>query len=176
RIGRNCDCRINQDRIGAHLHRFSRVTWHVEPRVHDYRHGGLLDNDFNLQARLDSPVAADRRTERHYGGGADVLQSFREYRVGIDIGKNRESFFHQNFRSSEGLHRIRQQITRVRVNLELDPFWQARARGQPREAHRFVRVARTARVGQKKKTFWIDRSEEHTSELQSLAYLVCRLL
>src|SRR2546425_8193215 len=23
---------------------------------------------------------------------------------------------------------------------------------------------------------WIDRSEEHTSELQSLAYLVCRLL
>src|SRR5687767_15567327 len=23
---------------------------------------------------------------------------------------------------------------------------------------------------------WVDRSEEHTSELQSLAYLVCRLL
>src|SRR2546425_9148157 len=25
-------------------------------------------------------------------------------------------------------------------------------------------------------TFWTERSEEHTSELQSLAYLVCRLL
>src|SRR5207245_977116 len=68
-------------------------------------------------------------------------------------------FFHQNFRSGEGLHRIGQQITRVWVNLEFDPFWQAGARGQPRQAHRFVRVARTARVGQKKKTFWIDEIE-----------------
>src|SRR5205823_8350040 len=28
----------------------------------------------------------------------------------------------------------------------------------------------------RRERFWRDRSEEHTSELQSLAYLVCRLL
>src|SRR5205823_7630140 len=32
------------------------------------------------------------------------------------------------------------------------------------------------RVGTKTPLTWLTRSEEHTSELQSLAYLVCRLL
>src|SRR5687767_15492697 len=34
----------------------------------------------------------------------------------------------------------------------------------------------TAHVSQTRASPWHDRSEEHTSELQSLAYLVCRLL
>src|SRR3989441_2828171 len=42
-------------------------------------------------------------------------------------------------------------------------------RAQVREAHELARVAVHVRPA-------VDRSEEHTSELQSLAYLVCRLL
>src|SRR2546425_9788772 len=39
-----------------------------------------------------------------------------------------------------------------------------------------VTVAVGATVATKSPRSWPDRSEEHTSELQSLAYLVCRLL
>src|SRR2546425_7435763 len=35
---------------------------------------------------------------------------------------------------------------------------------------------RDARGGRRERVRWARRSEEHTSELQSLAYLVCRLL
>src|SRR5205823_14163873 len=35
---------------------------------------------------------------------------------------------------------------------------------------------RYARFSRRTSSFWMGRSEEHTSELQSLAYLVCRLL
>src|SRR2546425_1965577 len=49
-----------------------------------------------------------------------------------------------------------------------------RRRGPDRAAHRLARVhaARAATAGH----VLHGRSEEHTSELQSLAYLVCRLL
>ena len=60
-------------------------------RVNDDGHRGLFDDDLNLRARLDPAVTADWRTERHHRRGPNVLQSFRQHRVGIDVGKNRES-------------------------------------------------------------------------------------
>src|SRR2546425_9115426 len=43
------------------------------------------------------------------------------------------------------------------------------------ESNRMTRRT-SARAVTPSRTFWNARSEEHTSELQSLAYLVCRLL
>src|SRR5438094_251338 len=99
------------------------------------------------------------RAEWHYRGRAYVLQSFRQNRIGVDVRKNSETLFHQNFRSRQCLNRIGKQIARVRMNLELDPLWQACAYGQPRETHRLLRVARAARIWQEEKTFRIDKVE-----------------
>src|SRR2546425_4654634 len=52
-------------------------------------------------------------------------------------------------------------------------------RGAPQNAlcrHRFLRFGRTRRDHRLAARAVAERSEEHTSELQSLAYLVCRLL
>src|SRR3989441_7528936 len=49
------------------------------------------------------------------------------------------------------------------------------ALGAPEHADH-ERAARARVVGNLDDRFLLDRSEEHTSELQSLAYLVCRLL
>src|SRR3989441_2286701 len=40
----------------------------------------------------------------------------------------------------------------------------------------FTKRANLAATSTPRYLFWVWRSEEHTSELQSLAYLVCRLL
>src|SRR2546425_6550605 len=53
-----------------------------------------------------------------------------------------------------------------RDSLRCPPPRQARLPELPQQSHRRDRTARLSRA----------RSEEHTSELQSLAYLVCRLL
>src|SRR5436190_23166471 len=98
------------------------MTWRTEPSIDHDRHGGLFYDDLDLQTCFDSPIAADRRTERHYRGRADVLQSFRQNGIGIDVGQHCESFFHKNFRSRQCLNRIWKQIARVRMNLELDPL------------------------------------------------------
>src|SRR2546425_6496804 len=46
-----------------------------------------------------------------------------------------------------------------------------------RSRHQLARIlARDGLPCLKKLRMWVRRSEEHTSELQSLAYLVCRLL
>src|SRR3712207_8755784 len=47
---------------------------------------------------------------------------------------------------------------------------------QPRRQRRGDEVNRVAALGQLLAEFRADRSEEHTSELQSRQYLVCRLL
>src|SRR2546425_8125722 len=49
-------------------------------------------------------------------------------------------------------------------------------REQPRVAPREVGLDPVPQLGDPRRAIRYDRSEEHTSELQSLAYLVCRLL
>src|SRR5687767_15646154 len=66
--------------------------------------------------------------------------------------------------------------TLFRSGEDLVPDHQQRRRPDPLGCHRF-RPSRPA-IGCKFTNPWLyrGRSEEHTSELQSLAYLVCRLL
>ena len=56
--------------------------------------------------------------------------------------------------------RVGQQVARVGMNLELDPFRQAGARGEAREAHGFLGVRRAAGVRQQQKSFRIDEFED----------------
>src|SRR5262249_57085913 len=52
----------------------------------------------------------------------------------------------------------------------------ARSRGRTRRCDRFPPTRRCGRSEETYRIFEFDRSEEHTSELQSLTNLVCRLL
>src|SRR5258707_5841934 len=57
-----------------------------------------------------------------------------------------------------------------------DPRRPARDAPDPREAHRIVQQGGDGRGGEEARGHPGSRSEEHTSELQSRQYLVCRLL
>src|SRR5687767_15688549 len=65
------------------------------------------------------------------------------------------------------LFRSQLEILECRSDLQLEEFGERLLVGDHSESHRFFKAERV-RIGA--------RSEEHTSELQSLAYLVCRLL
>src|SRR5205823_13082108 len=54
--------------------------------------------------------------------------------------------------------------------------WRSWASAARRPTRRSCRPSRTAGTCGRRAPRWCPRSEEHTSELQSLAYLVCRLL
>src|SRR2546425_13026187 len=77
----------------------------------------------------------------------------------------------------------RRQVTVLRtddLHADRKPGRREPARGSRRRQVRHARVARPEQVIRHRETLAVDRhrarSEEHTSELQSLAYLVCRLL
>ena len=95
-----------------------------------------------LLARFDSPRAANRRTERHDRRAADVFEALRQYRIGIDVRQNRESLFHENFGCGQRLHRVGQQITRVGMNLQLEPSRQSGRGGQVARGAPLPRCAR----------------------------------
>src|SRR3712207_7566387 len=73
------------------------------------------------------------------------------------------------FRSGQGRERHHRRLSAGRFSRRAENRKEARCRlhrvGQTRAQHRFTPSARVA-----------SRSEEHTSELQSRQYLVCRLL
>ena len=99
--------------------RLGRLAWRAEAGVDDDRHGRLFDDDFDLRARFDAAVAADRRTERHHGRGAHILQTLRQNRVGIDVWQHGEAFLHEDLRRGERFNRVGQEISRVRMNLRV---------------------------------------------------------
>ena len=144
---------FTENRVRAHLHRFRRLARRAQSSINHHRDGCLFDDDFDLRARFNPAIASDRRTERHHRRRANVLQSFRQHRIGIDVGQDGESFLHQNLRGRERLDRIGQQIARVGMNLELDPRWQSGAGGEPRESHRVIGIAGAAGVRQQEKFF-----------------------
>src|SRR5439155_8043547 len=113
RIARHRDGRVDQRGIGAQFHRFGGVTGRAQPGIDHDRHRRLLDDDANLVAGLDAAIRTDRRTQRHDGRRADVLQAFGQNRIGIDVRKHDETFLDQKFRGLQRLDRIRQEIARV---------------------------------------------------------------
>ena len=98
---------------------------------------------------------------------SDILQSFRQNRIGVDVGQHGETFLHEHFRRRQRFDRIGQQIARIGMNLELDPVRQSGGDGEPREAHRIGGVARAARVRQKQKTFRVDKIEDVRERIAS---------
>ena len=79
-----------------------------ETCIDNYWNSRLLDNDFNLRTSFDSPVAADRRPEWHHCSGPDILQTFRQHRVRVDVWKHCESFFHENLSRRQCFHWVGQ--------------------------------------------------------------------
>src|SRR2546425_6289096 len=77
------------------------------------------------------------------------------------------------FRSASALRGIRRSRVKKTTSLRLTSILSARGFLRP-WASRWYSGAASARATPSRRRKW--RSEEHTSELQSLAYLVCRLL
>src|SRR2546425_8408398 len=75
------------------------------------------------------------------------------------------------FRSIQGVHEVRSQGVGQRDALRLAPGQRA---GEAVE--RQISQPHVVDEGDPRPELREDRSEEHTSELQSLAYIVCRLL
>ena len=121
RIGCDRDRGVHENGIGTHLERFGRLARRAEAGVDDHRHGRLFDDDFDLRARFDAAIAADRRTERHHRRRAHILQTLRQHRVGIDVRQDGKAFLHEDLRRGQSLDRVGQQISRIGMNLEFDP-------------------------------------------------------
>ena len=67
-------------------------------------------------------VAADRRAQRHHGGGTDFLETLGENGIGVDVGQDDKAFFYELFRREKGFNRVWQEVVGIRMNLELDPL------------------------------------------------------
>ena len=119
----------------------------ADPRIDDHRHYRLLDDNGELMARLEAPVAPDRRTERHDRRGTRFLKSFCQDRISIDVGKNREPFGHQHLGRLQGLNGIGKQVAGVRMNLELHPLRQTCGGRETRQTKRLLGGVGAARVG-----------------------------
>ena len=128
----------------------------AEAGINHDRHGGLLDDDANLIACLKAAIRANRRAEWHHRGGADVLQTFGQYRVGIDVRQHNKAFLHELIRGFERFDRVGQQVTRVRMDLQLHPVRQSGSARQSRESHGFLGVHCAAGVGQDQITLRIN--------------------
>src|SRR5205823_11613417 len=79
---------------------------------------------------------------------------------------------HGRDRPADHLARLREPL-HLRPELQRDPAARGRSHGERRRAHLYVPPPARREVPQRQGADL--RSEEHTSELQSLAYLVCRL-
>src|SRR5438067_1490145 len=58
RVTGNRDGGVHERGVGAHFHRFRAVTGRAQSGIDDDRHGGLLDDDANLVARLNAAIGA----------------------------------------------------------------------------------------------------------------------
>ena len=132
----------------------------TEPGIDYDRNGRLLDNYPDLITGLDAAIGADGRAERHDGGHADVLQTFGQNRVGIDVRQHGEFFANEHFGCAKGFDRIGQQVTRVRMDFELDPFGQTGGGSKSGQAEGFFGVHRAAGIGQKEVAIRIDEFED----------------
>ena len=128
-------------------------------RIHHNRDGRLPDDDFDLCAGLEAPVAADGRTQGHDGGCADILQATSQDGVGIDIGEHGEAFLHEDLRGGKGFDGIGQEVVGVGVDLQFDPHWQTGCGGEPCQAHGLVCVHCAAGVREDEVFLGIDEIE-----------------
>ena len=136
------------------------VARRADASVHNDWDGGLLDNDLDLGPGLEASVAADGRTERHHGRGADILQAAGENRVGVDVGKNNEALLHEDFGGGEGFDGIGQEVVGVGVDLEFHPFRKPGRGGEAGEADGLVGIHCATGVRQKEVFFGIDEIED----------------
>src|SRR6476620_5955755 len=93
-VGCDCDRGIYQNRVRPHLHRFRRLARRAQSSINHHWDGGLFDDDFDLCPGFNPAITSDWRTERHHRRSANILQSFCQHRIGIDVGQDSESFLH----------------------------------------------------------------------------------
>ncbi len=145
--GGDGDGGVDEDCVGAEFHGLGRVAWGSDAGVDDDRHDGLLDDNAELVAGLEALMGADGGAEGHDGGRADLLEASCEDGVGVDVGKDGESLADETFGGGEGFDGIWEEVARVRVDLELDPSWQAGGGREASEAHGLVGIHGAAGVG-----------------------------
>ena len=132
------------------------MAWRADAGVDHDRDGGLLDDDANLIASLDAPIGSNGSAERHDCGRADVLQPLGQHRVGVDVRQYGEALGNKCLGGIESLNRIRQQVARIRMNLEFDPLGETGGSGEFGQPHGFVGVHRATCVRQDEILFGVD--------------------
>jgi hypothetical protein len=70
---------------------------------------------------------------------ADQLELLREHRVGVHVRQDDEAVREEHLGGPQRLHRIGQQVARIRDHLELDPVGKPPGARQPRHPHRLLR-------------------------------------
>ena len=152
--------RVYQDGVGTHFHRFRRMAGPANPGIDNHWDGRLIDDYAELVPSFQAAIGANRRTQGHHRRRAGVLQSLGKHGVRVDVGQHDEAFAHQDFRRGQRFDRVRQQIARIGVDFQLDPFGQSGGGGQVRQADGFGGVAGSAGIGQKQITFRINVLED----------------
>lgn len=136
------------------------MTRDTDASVNDDWDGGLGDDDFDLFAGGKAFVGTDGCSEGHDCGAADFLEAFGKDRVCIDVGEDCEAFFHEGFSCFECFDGIRQQVGRIRVDLEFDPLREAGGVGEFRESDGFFGVHCAAGVCEEEVFLGIDEVED----------------
>ena len=136
------------------------MGWCADSGIDDDWNDGLCDDDGDLFTSRDAFVRTDRRTEWHDRGATAFLETFGEDRIGVDVGKNGETFFDKNFSSFERLDGIGEEVGGIGMNFEFDPFWEASGMSEASEANCFFGVHGSTGVGEQEVFFWVDEIED----------------
>ena len=128
---------IDQHGICPDFEGFGGVARCADAGIYHHRDGGLGDDDFDLPACGDALVGADGGAQGHDGGGAHILQAAGQHGVCIDVGKDDEAFFDQDFSRLEGFNRVRKEVAGIWMDFQLHPVRQASGHGETGEAHRW---------------------------------------
>ena len=131
----------------------------AQPGVHHDRDGRLLDDDLDRVAGSHALVRTDPGSERHHGRAPHLLQPFGQDGVGVDVRENGETLLDKGFSRPKGLHRVGQQVARLRGDLQLYPGGQPCGSGKPGQPDRFLGVDCPARVGKQEISVGVDELE-----------------
>ena len=98
------------------------MTRSPDPSVHHHRHRSLLDDNLQEIPHAQTLVRPDRSRQRHHRSRPRLLEMLTQRRISLTIRQHHEAHLHQPLRSPQRLHRVRQEITRIRVNLQFQPI------------------------------------------------------
>ena len=156
---------VHQDAVDAQLHRQRGVRGGADSGVDDHRDRRELPDDPDVVRVLNPEAGADRRPERHYGGGAGVLQLAAGDRIVVRVGQDDEAFLYEDPGRFHQRRVVGEERPLVADHLQLHPFRESRLATEPRGADRIVRRVAAGRVGQQHVAVGVDVLEDRLPRL-----------